>query len=494
MALKVKDFYGSPVSLINNKNMKYGKKICKIEGKSDMINRISFRLSSVIHYSGGDRSLSIYCSKSYPFNEWKVGDCLEIDLDRIHFSNIRSCDTIYDTSIVRILDRNMVDKINKSQIELYELKNAKGKLIPMLNNFSQKIISEDFFFRLLDDDEFVFDETASPAWKVRLDDMTKKFEELKDAEKERNKLRIEFNNKNWENEDNKDKLEQEKRERQNDKTRYNNDKLEWTVKEGQKNAEIAGLKGQVESLKEELKKVVKLEDKLEARNREIRELTGKLERLQLNNENLWERTEKSQRKLSNERLNSEEDNLGLFAAELGIDLEQIHSLSKYYERLFYARKKRNQANIETHESNIAKAKQDLSQKNKISIVNILEICRKCQRMAELSWELEQTQERQDQVSEWKKINSNFTSGLIQEWVNHGFTIEQCRDWINISPPSQQSLAIKEPSYYAWLRDIKKVNPEWVLNEGDSQQLGLEFLQWYQGQQQQIQNQIEQPTK
>jgi len=103
----------------------------------------------------------------------------------------------------------------------------------------------------------------------------------------------------------------------------------------------------------------------------------------------------SQEELLNEKLHSERQNLKLFANELKISLEQIHGLSKYHERLFVARKNHNQANIDVHEENIARTEEELHQTG-ISIVNIQEISRKCERIAELNWELEQTQQYQAQ--------------------------------------------------------------------------------------------------
>ena len=93
---------------------------------------------------------------------------------------------------------------------------------------------------------------------------------------------------------------------------------------------------------------------------------------------------------------------------------------------------------------------------------------------------------------WKNINPNFTPELVQEWKNHGFTYEECADWININSPEKQDRAIKEVAYYAWLRDIKQVDSEWVLNQGNERALGLEFFRWYQ-QQQQYQARQEQPN-
>jgi hypothetical protein len=66
--------------------------------------------------------------------------------------------------MIRILDESIAEEIRKSQIRLYELKKVKEGLIPMFNNFSQKIIGENFFdfSMVLDTGEFVFDEIALP--------------------------------------------------------------------------------------------------------------------------------------------------------------------------------------------------------------------------------------------------------------------------------------------------------------------------------------------
>jgi len=56
----------------------------------------------------------------------------------------------------------VAEEIRESRVKLYELNNAKDKLIPMLNDFSRKVVNEDFFFSLLDDSEFVFNEFATP--------------------------------------------------------------------------------------------------------------------------------------------------------------------------------------------------------------------------------------------------------------------------------------------------------------------------------------------
>jgi len=78
---------------------------------------------------------------------------------------------------------------------------------------------------------------------------------------------------------------------------------------------------------------------------------------------------------------------------------------------------------------------------------------------------------------WTNINSNFTTELVQEWKLCGFTYEECADWMNIVAANQQDLAIYNPTYYAWLRDMKRVDPEWVLNYGNVEELQREYHEY-----------------
>lgn len=78
---------------------------------------------------------------------------------------------------------------------------------------------------------------------------------------------------------------------------------------------------------------------------------------------------------------------------------------------------------------------------------------------------------------WTNINSNFTPELVREWKLCGFTYEECADWINIVAANQQDLAIYNSAYYAWLRDVKRVGSEWVLNHGDVEKLQHEYHEY-----------------
>jgi len=86
---------------------------------------------------------------------------------------------------------------------------------------------------------------------------------------------------------------------------------------------------------------------------------------------------------------------------------------------------------------------------------------------------------QNSRSDWTNIHPNFTLELIQDWQNHNFTSQQARDWINIHSPTDQNQAIQEPEYYAWLRDIKQVDSDWVLNHGSHQALKQEYQTYQQ---------------
>jgi len=71
---------------------------------------------------------------------------------------------------------------------------------------------------------------------------------------------------------------------------------------------------------------------------------------------------------------------------------------------------------------------------------------------------------------WKNIKLDFTPELVQEWQKHGFSREETSDWINIG------MGITDTEFCAWLRDIKKVDTEWVLNHGEVEELQSEYQQ------------------
>lgn len=111
----------------------------------------------------------------------------------------------------------------------------------------------------------------------------------------------------------------------------------------------------------------------------------------------------SKERLSNEREHSKEGSLEELAIQLEINLEQVNNLRRYYERLVNARKNYNQANITTHEGNIARIKQELLRRE-ISVANVQKICRKCEKLAELRIELEEIRQQQYQAQQEQATN------------------------------------------------------------------------------------------
>lgn len=72
---------------------------------------------------------------------------------------------------------------------------------------------------------------------------------------------------------------------------------------------------------------------------------------------------------------------------------------------------------------------------------------------------------------WKNIDLEFTEGLVQEWVKHGFSYQQTKEWIDIG------LTINDAEYSYWLANIKQVDADWLLNEGNDEKLRKEYQDW-----------------
>jgi hypothetical protein len=73
---------------------------------------------------------------------------------------------------------------------------------------------------------------------------------------------------------------------------------------------------------------------------------------------------------------------------------------------------------------------------------------------------------------WKDIDINFTTELQKEWENKGFRYEECKDWIGIG------LGVNDVEYAYWLKEIKKVDTDWVHNYGDDEQLREEYKDYW----------------
>ena len=73
---------------------------------------------------------------------------------------------------------------------------------------------------------------------------------------------------------------------------------------------------------------------------------------------------------------------------------------------------------------------------------------------------------------WRNIHPDFTPELVQRWQECSFSHGEARDWINIG------IGITDAEFCAWLRDVKKVNAEEVLNYGNIEQLQREHQQYF----------------
>ena len=90
---------------------------------------------------------------------------------------------------------------------------------------------------------------------------------------------------------------------------------------------------------------------------------------------------------------------------------------------------------------------------------------------------EESEEEKEEVinsseEDWENIHHDFTPELIQRWQEYNFSYEETRDWINIG------IGITSAELCAWLRDIKGVNAEEVLNQGNIEELQRECQQYY----------------
>lgn len=72
---------------------------------------------------------------------------------------------------------------------------------------------------------------------------------------------------------------------------------------------------------------------------------------------------------------------------------------------------------------------------------------------------------------WRNIRRDFIPELVQWWQECGFSYEETSDWINIG------MGIADAEFCAWLRDVKRVGTEWVLNNGNVEQLQNEHQQY-----------------
>jgi chromosome segregation ATPase len=72
---------------------------------------------------------------------------------------------------------------------------------------------------------------------------------------------------------------------------------------------------------------------------------------------------------------------------------------------------------------------------------------------------------------WNNISPGFTPEIKKQWKEKGFSREECSDWINIG------LKPNKADYAAWLRDVKRVNSDWVLDYGNAVELWAEYSKY-----------------
>jgi len=178
-------------------------------------------------------------------------------------------------------------------------------------------------------------------------------------------------------------LEEQLKSSKGEETRLTKD-LEITKEELklvriEKDTKVGALKVKLD---QEVNKIQELEKEKVEKDSELKEKTKELERKEEEIKLLKNQAGLSQEELLVEKLRFEKRNLEIFAIELRINLEQINNLIRYHERLFQAQKNHSQDNIATHDDNIFRIKQELLDST-ISIVNIQEICGKCEKIAEL---------------------------------------------------------------------------------------------------------------
>ena len=89
---------------------------------------------------------------------------------------------------------------------------------------------------------------------------------------------------------------------------------------------------------------------------------------------------------------------------------------------------------------------------------------------------EESEEEEEEIitsseRDWRDIHRDFTPELVQRWQECGFSYEETSDWINTG------MGIADAEFCAWLRDVKRVGTEWVLNNGNVEQLQNEHQQY-----------------
>lgn len=341
----------------------------RIASKTVSSSYILFSLDNYVSYNNGNNNYKhIYCSNYSPFYSWRENDFIEINNDvtrhrdsghyfsrndELRISCSHGCGHSYEEY------EDLKTKCNALERERNDLRND-------LNEWKGK-----------------YDEIKEQLNTERIDGLNSRAAERLEEQRTRSALESrstllekDLTNARDENTSLKNLIEEGKTESGLIRT-----------EKGQKDEEVRRIEEQLANLRiEKERELTQKNNQLSEKENELRFKDEEIQRLRS-----WKGQSKEE--LLTEKLNSERQNLELFSTELGASLEQIQGLIRYHERLFQARKNHNQSNIETHEDNIAQVKEELRVVN-ISMINIQEISRKCDKIAELSWELTQIQTQQ----------------------------------------------------------------------------------------------------
>lgn len=363
----------------------------RITGKSISSNRwVNFSLDGYVYYNYGSNSYqAIYCQDTSPFNSWHIGDYIEIDNDQTRSYSYGSYYFGSLTQVRHTCHHGCGHGCGHSHKEYDDLKEKYSTLERERNDL-----------------------------RTDRDNWRKKHDELKDK---LNDEKIKSAN----------EMANEKLSRQNTESTLRNEKKLVEEKLENFKTEKVGFLKQIEDGKQELglirvekdKQLELIENKLTQKDDKLKELEKEMEALRVDKEKVISQKENSlketggelkrreqeikvlqnerfrtQEELLIEKLNSEKSNLEVVASELGINLEAVHSLVKHYQRLLFARKERNRVVVEKSEEEIAKTKQTLLV-SEISIENVRKISRECEKLAVLSWELEQIQQQYEAMQE-----------------------------------------------------------------------------------------------
>lgn len=78
------------------------------------------------------------------------------------------------------------------------------------------------------------------------------------------------------------------------------------------------------------------------------------------------------------------------------------------------------------------------------------------------------------MKDWKDIHPDFGlipyeyNSLIRSWEDEWFNYDSCKSWIDAG------LGPRDAEFAVWLRDIKKVDSEWLVNHGNEPELRKEY--------------------